>query len=71
MDIYAPQAQMIPSDVYLDVPDFSTILEDIAQGKLPTGTNRPFPMYSTPDLEEIHNQEVPWRNVDAVGFIHT
>ena len=68
MEIYESQATFIPSDVYLTVPDFSVILEDIAKGVLPTGTNRPFPIFSTPENEELHNA-LPWNTSSVQDFI--
>ena len=52
----------IPSDVYMQIPDFSQILEAISIGKIPTGTGNPFPIYSTQAHEAAVSSDVPWYN---------
>lgn len=52
----------IPSDIYMQIPDFSQILEAISIGKIPTGTGNPFPIYSTQAREASISGDVPWYN---------
>lgn len=60
--MYLDQGTMnqIPSDLYLDVPDYAKILEDIATGKLPSGTNQPFALFSQFDNDRIDPTQIPW-----------
>jgi hypothetical protein len=65
MDIYEQHQTYIPSDIYLATPDFSVILEDISRGVLPSGTGRPFPLFSEADKQQ--GSEVPWYQTDQFG----
>lgn len=51
MIIYDEKKTYRPSDVYLTQPDFVVILNDIAEGKLPTGSQRPFPLFVKKELQ--------------------
>lgn len=63
MYIYNDESESyIPSDIYMQIPDFSQILEAISIGKIPTGTGNPFPIYSTQAREASISAEVPWYN---------
>jgi hypothetical protein len=70
MDIYETSAKFNPSDIYLDVADFSTILEDIARGVIPTGTNRPFPVFSSPQMESEMHSSIPWFQTNNSGTLN-
>lgn len=52
---------LTPAHVYTGTNDFSVILKDMEEGKLPTGSGRPFPVEfdkenDTPDMSSLQ----PW-----------
>lgn len=51
MLLYQEKQSCRPSDVYLTQPDFVVILNDIAEGKLPTGSQKPFPLFKPGEME--------------------
>lgn len=50
----------IPSDLYLDCADYNKILNDISNGTIPSGTMRPFPLYSKFDENRGDVDNIPW-----------
>lgn len=50
--------EMTPAHVYGVTRDFSTILDEIANGNLPTNTQQPFPVNWSND--DSGNNESPW-----------
>lgn len=50
----------IPSDLYLDCANFGKILSDISKGVLPSGTGRPFPLFSAFDDQRTDPDNIPW-----------
>lgn len=71
MLIYQEKRTFRPSEIYMATPDFAVILDDIAQGKLPTGSQRPFELLSERELSVL-NQEMqpsPWSDMTQLPFI--
>lgn len=55
-------AVSVPTDKYLDVSDFSLILEHIANGKLPSGTGVPFPLFAPGETPGESEKPYAWCN---------
>ena len=52
-----------PASVYMPIADFAIILNDIAKGVIPTGSQMPYPLFSEEDLRKNQeNQTLPWDN---------
>ena len=53
-----------PASVYMTVPDFSIILDDIAKGVIPTGSQIPYPLFTEQELNNMIQEGLlpPWEN---------
>ena len=56
---------MTPATAFLNIADFSIILTNIAKGDLPTGSQKPYPLFSESELKAMRNGEnqqstLPW-----------
>ena len=61
--------EQTPAHVYHGTSDFATILNDIRDGHLPTGTGKPFPVNFQSDNQNAVNPASPWTKNQGTTFV--
>ena len=52
-----------PASVYMQIADFSVILDDISRGVIPTGSQIPYPLFTEAELTAMMQEQgvtPPW-----------